>query len=218
LTQRKVLSERTPQHGVCHPLALRTNLSPPSKERILRAASVQFAQQGFHGTTVRDIAKAVNLHPPSIYHFFENKEALYLRCVDAAFERTAGRLRASLDPSAAATGARAQLISFVAILCDSLASDAELRAFVIQRHRQGSPWLAGTHLHDVIRLFADMLSNGAENRHDPHFTDRLMGLALGDALGRSTESAPLPKVEPAGLLDLVSPNWREDALRWQATR
>jgi AcrR family transcriptional regulator len=45
--------------------------------RILDAAEDLFAERGFAGTTLRDVARAVDLRIPSLYNHFVSKEALY---------------------------------------------------------------------------------------------------------------------------------------------
>jgi AcrR family transcriptional regulator len=46
-------------------------------ERILDAAEALFAQRGYEGTTLRDVAAEVGLRTPSLYNHFPNKESLY---------------------------------------------------------------------------------------------------------------------------------------------
>ena len=46
-------------------------------ERILDVAERLFAQKGFSGTVVRDIAREAGLTAPSLYNHFEGKQALY---------------------------------------------------------------------------------------------------------------------------------------------
>ncbi len=45
--------------------------------RILDAAESLFAERGFAGTAVRDIAARCDLNPASLYNHFESKQALY---------------------------------------------------------------------------------------------------------------------------------------------
>jgi AcrR family transcriptional regulator len=45
--------------------------------RILDAAESLFAERGFAGTAVRDIAARCGLNPASLYNHFESKQALY---------------------------------------------------------------------------------------------------------------------------------------------
>ena len=46
-------------------------------ERVLDAAEALFAQRGYAGTTLRDVAAKVGLRTPSLYNHFPNKESLY---------------------------------------------------------------------------------------------------------------------------------------------
>jgi AcrR family transcriptional regulator len=46
-------------------------------ERILDAAEALFAEHGFAGTTLRDVAGRVGLRIPSLYNHFPSKDALY---------------------------------------------------------------------------------------------------------------------------------------------
>lgn len=46
-------------------------------ERLLDVAERLFAQKGFAGTAVRDIAREAGLTAPSLYNHFEGKQALY---------------------------------------------------------------------------------------------------------------------------------------------
>jgi AcrR family transcriptional regulator len=47
------------------------------KEKIKHCARQLFDQNGFHGTSMRDIAKMAECKPPTVYHYFESKEALF---------------------------------------------------------------------------------------------------------------------------------------------
>lgn len=54
-----------------------------TSDRILDAAEILFAEQGFEGTAVRDIATRVQLNPASLYNHFPSKQVLY----EAVLER-----------------------------------------------------------------------------------------------------------------------------------
>ena len=51
-------------------------------KKILMAATELFARQGYHKTTITDIAQAVNLTSGAVFHHFQSKEALLEAVVD----------------------------------------------------------------------------------------------------------------------------------------
>jgi AcrR family transcriptional regulator len=51
---------------------------------ILHHASDAFYEQGFHGTTVRDIASRVGVTVPALYYHHENKAAILVAVLEAA--------------------------------------------------------------------------------------------------------------------------------------
>ena len=65
---------------------------PATAERILAAAEALFAERGYHGTTLRDVAGRVGLRIPSLYNHFPSKDALYA----AVLERGIGPVVALL--------------------------------------------------------------------------------------------------------------------------
>ncbi len=53
------------------------NETETTRDRILDVAESLFARKGLAGTAVRDIARAAGLTAPSLYNYFEGKQALY---------------------------------------------------------------------------------------------------------------------------------------------
>ena len=77
----------------------------PSNERraqILRVATELFAQQGFNGTTTREIADRVGVEETILFRLFPSKRDLYWAVIDAKTRSTSGReqLEAQLDSGA----------------------------------------------------------------------------------------------------------------------
>jgi AcrR family transcriptional regulator len=68
-----------------------TVLSP-----ILTEALDAFRENGFHGTSVRDIARRVGVTVPALYYYHENKEAILVALLDPAITELQERCRASV--------------------------------------------------------------------------------------------------------------------------
>jgi AcrR family transcriptional regulator len=65
-----------------------------SRERIIRTAISLFAARGFRGTSIRDIANAMNMSISNIYHYFGNKEGLLVAILEHASKELLRRLNA----------------------------------------------------------------------------------------------------------------------------
>ncbi|MDB5591597.1 TetR family transcriptional regulator [Enterovirga sp.] len=57
----------------------------PTKDRILAAAVQEFSQNGFGGARIERIAAAADANLRMLYHYFGNKEQLYLASLEAAY-------------------------------------------------------------------------------------------------------------------------------------
>ena len=53
-----------------------------TRGRVLLAASTLFAQRGYFGTSTRDIADAVQIRQPSLFHHFEAKHEIFRTLVE----------------------------------------------------------------------------------------------------------------------------------------
>jgi len=79
--------------GVASPLRRPRRKGEITAERILDAAEALFAEHGYAGTTLRDVAERVGIRIPSLYNHFESKDALYA----AVLERGVGPVLAMLS-------------------------------------------------------------------------------------------------------------------------
>jgi AcrR family transcriptional regulator len=53
-----------------------------TRARIVTAALRLFAERGFDGASTRDIATAAGVNAPALQYYFDNKEGVYLACVE----------------------------------------------------------------------------------------------------------------------------------------
>ncbi len=68
-----------------------------TRRKILVEATRLFARQGYHKTTVTDIANAIGMTQGALFHHFPNKEAL-LEAVVRRLSRGFAEYRAAMDP------------------------------------------------------------------------------------------------------------------------
>ena len=65
-----------------------------SRAAIVEAAIRLFNQNGYHATSMQDVANAVAIKKPSLYHHFPSKEAILLTILDAGMDRLIAELEA----------------------------------------------------------------------------------------------------------------------------
>jgi AcrR family transcriptional regulator len=63
------------------------------RERIIQAAFSLFAERGFYGVSISDVAESAGLVKSSIYHHFESKEALYLAVLNETFDKISAEMK-----------------------------------------------------------------------------------------------------------------------------
>lgn len=67
------------------------------REELVEVAVELFARNGFAGTSIRDIAEAVGRSVSNVYHYFENKEALWLAILERSVKALPARLRGAIE-------------------------------------------------------------------------------------------------------------------------
>jgi len=70
------------------------------REAVLLAAVRMFNSQGFHATSLDDVAASLGVSKPTIYHYLGNKDQVLLECVTRGVEQ----LRAAADAAHAEPG------------------------------------------------------------------------------------------------------------------
>ena len=98
-----------------------------SKEKILTQAKTLFAEKGFSGVSMRNLANKVNMSVASIYHHFPDKNSLYLETVQFAFQDKAVVFSAIWQGK---SPAEQKLALFVNALIQELAKDREFHCLI----------------------------------------------------------------------------------------
>jgi AcrR family transcriptional regulator len=71
------------------------------REPLLEAAAELFATKGYSGTSMRDIASAVDMLAGSIYYHFDSKEQILLHVYDQGVNRFSAAIQAALAEASA---------------------------------------------------------------------------------------------------------------------
>lgn len=69
------------------------------QQKIIHEAVRLFSIKGYHGTSMRDIMKAVGCTQPTMYYYFENKQALFKESVLGEFQRMMTQIIGDIDAS-----------------------------------------------------------------------------------------------------------------------
>lgn len=105
----------------------------PKKDELLEAAIELFAANGYAGTSIRDIAKLTGRSVSNVYHYFEDKQALWLAILQHSIEGLPERLRAAVESGEDSLDRFRRLVR--AHLDDSVRHRREAKIFFIDEER-----------------------------------------------------------------------------------
>jgi len=138
-----------------------------ARQAILKAATLEFAQEGLAGARMDHIARAARVNKALIYYYFHDKEELHGAVLDQVFSGLAERINAVLDRD---LPLREKVLAYAAAHFDYIAS-APLYPRVVQREmmragRQGSPHIrriVERYLRPILGRLAELLHAGMES-------------------------------------------------------
>ena len=103
------------------------NMLQDTKTTILNVAIHLFAEQGYNGVSMRNIADAVNISAPALYNHFADKKSLYEDAVAHNFAAKAAALEPALNGQQPPI---LRLQHFLQQLCRQMSTDAEFRRLI----------------------------------------------------------------------------------------
>lgn len=133
-----------------------------TREDILEAAAQVFRQKGFHGASMQDIAKAVNLQKPSLYHHVSSKQEILLALLDRALELLLERIA---PISTQDIPADKKLREMIRAYLQILAENTDLSAVLLFEHRSLERKQHARHVPNRDRfeaLWRNVLKEGVE--------------------------------------------------------
>jgi AcrR family transcriptional regulator len=176
-----------------------------TRDHLLAAAAQVFAERGFHGASLDEVAAVAGFTKGAVYSNFENKEGLFLALFRANYEREMEALRATLDASDVPPEGR--LSDFVALMRD-------------QTHLEGSNFGL---LYQEFWLYA--ARNPTARRQFTQIDDEAVE-ALAEVIANERQRQGIEPVEPAiqaariieilfrgiGLLRVLQPEVADESL------
>lgn len=171
-----------------------------TRRRVLEAALRLFASQGFHGTSIRDLAKELGLQPSALYAHFPAKEHILAELVQVGHEALHEALRKALLD--AGTEPAAQVRALVRAHTLLHATHPQLAVVVNEELHALPPELAAPAMalrHQSSALLLEVVERGvAMGRFSPPH-------AMATAAAISAMGVRLPYwFEPTGALDVDS--------------
>jgi AcrR family transcriptional regulator len=152
------------------------------REEILKASLHLFATRGFHGTSMRDIAREADITEGLIYHYFESKRDLFRAIID---EYSFLPLLRTLPDLANQLDLRALLIVLARGFFDVLKQNTELARLLLQEVQvfpeEKEAFFADAvneSIQELSRIFAARMNDRAKAQVDPDVSARLFFNAL----------------------------------------
>jgi AcrR family transcriptional regulator len=184
----------------CHSL----ELSP-----ILTAALEAFDEKGFHGATVRDIARRVGQTVPALYYHHENKEAMFVALQDLGVDELTWRVKTAVK--AAGSRPDRQFVNFIEAIVLQFAYRNRISALDTEiRHLSASNYKRHTARRKKIEVMLEEIVNagtrdGSFHPKDPHETARaLLGMCMAIPRWYRPDGPLTPQQVAARYVDIAS--------------
>ncbi|MFI6687656.1 TetR/AcrR family transcriptional regulator [Streptomyces sp. NPDC050485] len=88
------------------------------RESVIRAAMVEFARGGYHGTSTEAIAKRVGVSQPYLFRLFPNKQAIFLAASDRCFAETVAVFQGAAEGLAGEAALHAMSEAYQALIAE----------------------------------------------------------------------------------------------------
>ncbi|WP_313404537.1 TetR/AcrR family transcriptional regulator [Aeromicrobium sp.] len=131
------------------------------EQRIFDEATRLFAERGFAGTGFQDIADAVGLTRPALYHYFPSKDDLLARIVVGSTDDSAREMEAVLERTDLDAAEKLHRVVALTVRRNArqperlrllIRSESDLPEAIAARHREGR--------RTVLRLLVNMIERG----------------------------------------------------------
>jgi AcrR family transcriptional regulator len=183
-----------------------------TQQKLLDAAIQAFSEQGFKGTSTRDIAERAGVHHPLITYHFKNKDLLWRAAANRVFKDFRRSLAASLedyrdeDP-------KERMAALIRAYVYYAKSHPALHKVMVQEASYPNPrldWLIETHLKplfdETFGMLEELQQLGVAPPGNPKLLFNMIRLSTGGllALANELKSSSDIDVDEDGMLDEIA--------------
>ncbi len=183
-----------------------------TQHKLLDAAIEAFSENGFKGTSTRDIAERAGVHHPLITYHFKNKDQLWRAAADKVFREFTRSLAASLENSNE-TCPKKRMASLIRAYVYYAKSQPALHKVMVQEASYPSPrldWLIENHLRPLFETTFSMIEElqrvGVAPQGNPSLIFNMIRLSSGGllALGNELRDSSGIDIESEETLDEIA--------------
>lgn len=179
--------------GDAKPARKQQQRSIVTQQKLLDAAIGAFSENGFKGTSTRDIADRAGVHHPLITYHFKNKDQLWRAAADRVFrEFNISLVKAMAEVPEVDPRARAE--TFIRTYVRYARGQPALHKIILQESSQPSDrldWLIETHLKplfdEVVKALKKLQDLGIALPGDPALLFNMIRVSAGGLLALAVE-------------------------------
>jgi AcrR family transcriptional regulator len=181
--------------------------------KITKAALVVFAEYGYHGTSMKQIAQAAGLSYGLVYHYFKSKEMVFRHIIDASMESSIHTTRVILEKPGTAWEKIEGLSDF--LVREALTGDSFLYFLIVLQGMTEGKSIPGflEHVAGKIATYYETLAphiNHAQKSGEAAHGDPLV---LAAAYFSFVQGLALLKVQGTGIEKQITPEMLTNVLR-----
>ena len=132
-------------------------------DRILQAATKEFAEAGFAGARVDEIAKSAGVNKATLYYHIGDKQALYAQVVHHLFGNAVVQFNRNIT---AAQSPEDNLKAFIQTIAGMVDLHPELAAIMLREQASGGkhfPEMVAQDLAQILGILTEILDNGVRS-------------------------------------------------------
>lgn len=164
-----------------------------TQQKLLDAATEAFSENGFKGTSTRDIAERAGVHHPLITYHFKNKDQLWRAATDRIFrEFNIALVKAMAEVSE--QDPRGRAVAFVRTYVRYAHQQPALHKIILQESSRPSArldWLIESHLRplftEVVKAIEELQARGIAPPGDPALLFNMIRVSAGGLLALALE-------------------------------